>query len=181
MIIDDSLNKRQNIWLYLLVMIISGIMGFVYEEIFYLFDLGYLVKRGSTYGPWIPIYLFGGLFLTLIVYRFRKKPIIVFLMSLLVTGLLEFLTGFVLLKCFNLRLWDYNNEILNFGNIGGFICLRSVLLFAFAGLFLVYFVIPLLIKLIKKANQKVLEIISYGLIALFVLDMVSYFIINNML
>jgi uncharacterized membrane protein len=130
MIIDDSLNKRQNIWLYLLVMIISGIMGFVYEEIFYLFDLGYLVKRGSTYGPWIPIYLFGGLFLTLIVYRFRKKPIIVFLMSLLVTGLLEFLTGFVLLKCFNLRLWDYNNEILNFGNIGGFICLRSVLLFA---------------------------------------------------
>jgi uncharacterized membrane protein len=178
MIIDDSLNKRQNIWLYLLVMIISGIMGFVYEEIFYLFDLGYLVKRGSTYGPWIPIYLFGGLFLTLIVYRFRKKPIIVFLMSLLVTGLLEFLTGFVLLKCFNLRLWDYNNEILNFGNIGGFICLRSVLLFAFAGLFLVYFVIPLLIKLIKKANQKILEIISYGLIVLFVLDMVIYAIVN---
>lgn len=178
MIIDDSLNKRQNICLYLLVMIISGIMGFIYEEIFYLFDLGYLVKRGSTYGPWIPIYLFGGLFLTLIVYRFRKKPIMVFLMSLLVTGLLEFLTGFVLLKCFNLRLWDYNNEILNFGNIGGFICLRSVLLFAFAGLFLVYFVIPLLIKLIKKANQKILEIISYGLIVLFVLDMVIYAIVN---
>ena len=178
MIIDDSLNKRQNICLYLLVMIISGIMGFVYEEIFYLFDLGYLVKRGSTYGPWIPIYLFGGLFLTLIVYRFRKKPIMVFLMSLIVTGTLEFFTGFILFKCFNMRLWDYNNEILNFGNIGGFICLRSVLLFAFAGLFLVYFVIPLLIKLIKKANQKILEIISYGLIVLFVLDMVIYAIVN---
>ena len=43
-----------------IVMILSSFFGFIYEEIFYRIDLGYFVKRGSTYGPWIPIYFFGG-------------------------------------------------------------------------------------------------------------------------
>ena len=48
------------------------------------------------------------------------------------------------------RLWDYNNEILNFGNIGGYICLRSVLSFGIASLFLVYVVVPYLLRITKK-------------------------------
>ena len=48
----------------------------------------------------------------------------VFLISLISTGVLEYVTGLVIYEFFNgLRLWDYNTEILNFGNIGGFILL----------------------------------------------------------
>ena len=46
-----------------LIMILSGFFGFIYEMLFYKIDLGYFVKRGSTFGPWIPIYAFGGLLL----------------------------------------------------------------------------------------------------------------------
>lgn len=35
---------------------IGGVFGFLYEELFYLIDLGRLVKRGSTFGPWFQIW-----------------------------------------------------------------------------------------------------------------------------
>ncbi len=43
----------------LLIFTFSGIFGFIYETLFYRIDLGYFVKRGTTYGPWIPIYAYG--------------------------------------------------------------------------------------------------------------------------
>ena len=54
----EYLKKR--LPLLLLVFAFGGIFGFIYEEIFYYFDLGEWVKRGTTFGPWIPIYGFGG-------------------------------------------------------------------------------------------------------------------------
>ena len=42
----------------LLIFTFGGIFGFIYETLFYRIDLGYFVKRGTTYGPWIPIYGF---------------------------------------------------------------------------------------------------------------------------
>ena len=178
-LLRDGLTKRQITFLIIIIMIISSFFGFIYEEIFYYFDLGYLVKRGSTFGPWIPIYAFGGLFIFVLTYRFKNKPFIVFGLSLLITGLLEYLTGMFFYEVFNTRLWDYNTEILNYGNINGYICLRSVLLFGLSGLFLIYIISPLLIKIIKKANEKVICLVSYTLLFLFIIDMICYFIINH--
>lgn len=160
-------------WLYIifLTMILGGIFGFVYETFFYRIDLGYFVKRGSTFGPWIPIYAFGSLFLTILSYPHRKHPLLVFLLSLVVTTVLEYGTGYVILHFFHTRLWDYNTEIWNFGNINGFICLRSVLLFAFSGLFLVYCIIPLLLKIQKKVPEKIFNSTCCVLLLLFIIDM----------
>ena len=153
-----------------LIMIISGIFGFIYETIFYRIDLGYFVKRGTTFGPWIPIYAFGGLFIVLFSYRFKDKPLFVFLINMLVTGLLEYLTGFILLKYFNIRLWDYNNEILNFLNINGFVCLRSVLFFGLSSLLLIYVIVPF----IDKIYNRKLEIISFCLFIILIIDMIIW-------
>ena len=60
--------------LLLLIFVFGGFFGFLYEELFYLIDLGYLVKRGTTFGPWIPIYGFGALFIVLITTRFNQIP-----------------------------------------------------------------------------------------------------------
>ena len=149
----DKLSTRDSINLYILIMIFGAVFGFIYEEVFYYFDLGYLVKRGSTYGPWIPIYAFGGLFITLLTYRYKKKPLIVFLLATTISGIVEYGTALFFDKLFNVRLWDYNVEILNYGNINGYICLRSILFFGISGVFLVYVVIPLLKKIIMKYNK----------------------------
>ena len=126
---EENYNLKTTINILILIMIFSGFFGFIYETIFYRIDLGYFVKRGSTFGPWIPIYAFGGLFITIFSYKFKKNPLIVFLINCFVTGILEYITGFVLYEFFATRLWDYNTEIWNWGNINGYICFRSIFFF----------------------------------------------------
>ena len=67
---EEGYSFRSFISVFITVMILSSIFGFIYEEIFYKIDLGYFVKRGSTFGPWIPIYFFGGGLIFLISYKF---------------------------------------------------------------------------------------------------------------
>ena len=175
---ETGWDTSQLINLLILIMAFSGVFGFIYEELFYRIDLGYFVKRGSTFGPWIPIYVFGGAAFTMLVYRFNDNPLLVFLLCVLVSGVMEFVTGYVLYHVFNTRLWDYNTEIWNFGNIGGYICLRSVLFFGLSGLALVYMVIPIMIRLVGMADARIISIVSRCLAVLFVTDCVLYRILK---
>jgi hypothetical protein len=82
---DYDLSNMQLIDLLILVMVTSGICGFIYELFFYRIDLGYFVKRGSSFGPWIPIYAFGGLAYAILVYRFKDNPVLVFFLCVIVS------------------------------------------------------------------------------------------------
>lgn len=176
--LDYGLDLKKSICVIMLTMVFGGIFGFIYEEIFYKIDLGYLVKRGSTYGPWIPVYAFGAFFICTLLYKLRKKPWLVILLSAVITFLMEYLTGWFFLTYRGVRLWDYNVEIWNFGNINGFVCLRSVLLFTIASVGSIYMVIPMFIKLAKKINAIVLYFISILLFSLFMIDIFIYSIMH---
>ena len=152
------------------IWVVGGIFGYIYEVIFYMFDKGYFINRGSTFGPWIPIYGFGAIFIYLLTKKIKDNKFLIFLASSIICGILEFTTAFLLFKIGNIRLWDYNTEILNFGNIGGYICLRSVLLWGVCGLLLIYGIIPLVNKLYKRFNSKKLYIIWVVLSLLFLID-----------
>lgn len=171
---DDKINLKTEINILILVFIFSGIFGFIYETIFYRIDLGYFTKRGSTFGPWIPIYAFGSLLIMFIAYRFRKHPVVVFFMSCIITGVLEYFTGYVLYEFMGIRLWDYNTEIWNFGNINGYICLRSVFFFGLSSLFLIYAMVPMLKKIALKFQERKLSITCYTICFIFILDMILH-------
>jgi len=163
---------KPKIPLLMLVFAFGGLFGFIYEEIFYRFDLGMWVKRGTTFGPWIPIYGFGALLMLGLTYTVRKNPFLVFLIATVVSGVLEFGTGYVVLTVFNTRLWDYNNEILNWGNINGFVCARSVLFFGVSGVFLQFLVMPLFRKLENKTPRKAWLCLCFIPAGLFIADIV---------
>lgn len=159
----------------LLICVFGAIGGFLYETVFYRIAWGYFVKRGTTFGPWIPIYGVGALFMTFCVWKFYKNPLAIFLISFFVTGILEFAVGYVLFHCFNgLRLWDYNSEPWNFGNIGGYVCLRSVMIFGIFGFALFYAVIPSILWIQKKVPRIAFRLISCSLSVLFVCDIVLH-------
>ena len=162
--------KEKYIPRILLVFVIGGIFGFIYEEIFYRIDLGYFVKRGTTYGPWIPIYGFGAVAILLLTRRYRSSPLKVFILSQLITGTLELLTGLILHRRFGVRLWDYNVEIWNWLNIGGYICLRSVLFFGVSGLLLSYVVYPLIYYVTEPMEEKKVIVLAALPSTLFILD-----------
>ena len=179
---DKNLSKKSIISIICLLFVIGGIFGFIYEELFYKIDLGYFVKRGSTFGPWIPIYGYGSLLIVLMSYWARKKPWLVFVLNCLVTGILELGTGFVLDKYFNLRLWNYNEEIWNWGNYNGYICIRSVLFFGISSLLLIYAILPGLFKIVNKIEENkkenILLVISIILALSFIVDNIIYLVIK---
>ena len=175
-----KLEKWQLIAVISLIVVISGMFGYYYEYIFYYFNDGYFSHQGGNFLPWINIYAYGALMIILLTRNFKKKPFLVFLISIVSTGILEYLTGFVLYEFFDVRYWNYNTEILNFGNISGYVCLRSVLFFGVSGLLLIYGIVPFCIYLSKKINKELLLTFSLVFCFFFLVDEVYNLVITEM-
>ncbi|MCC8141319.1 MAG: putative ABC transporter permease [Lachnospiraceae bacterium] len=156
------------------VFVISGIVGFVYEELFYRIDLRKWVKRGATFGPWILIYSIGGILLAFIVYHFRAHWIVVFLLSALITGFIEYIAGYLILKLTGKRYWDYNMEIWSWGNIGGFVAARSVIIFGIGGIALVYLIFPIVIRVFESPHGEAWKHIMMVLFFVYIFDLILH-------
>ena len=167
-----KLEKWQVIGVLCLVFVISGVFGWIYEFFFYFFNGGMdkFYWRGGNFLPFINIYATGAIMIFILAYRFRKNPFLVFLISFVSTGILEYFSGLVIYEYFGLRFWDYNTEILNFGNIGGYVCLRSVSFFGLSALLLMYLIIPICIWLSKKINRRKFLILSISIFSIFLFD-----------
>jgi len=170
---DHSFDKMTMLGIICLIIVISGVFGFLYEFIFYYFNGGMkqFYYRGGNFLPWINIYAIGSVAIFFLTYNKRKSALKVFLISMISTGILEFIAGAgMCLIGDGFRCWDYNTEILNFGNIYGFVCLRSVLFFGLSSLILIYIIVPFCFYLAKKMNKKLFLIISISLCSIILLD-----------
>ena len=180
---EIKLDKYQIIGIICLVIVISGVFGWIYEFIFYYFNSGMktFYMRGANFLPWINIYAYGSIMIIILTHKFKKKPWLVFLIAFISTGILEYFSGYFMLKFTGMRCWDYNTEILNFGNIDGFVCLRSVGFFGISGLLLIYGIIPFLIWLSTKMSRKVFLILSVTLCFIFLFDEIYNLILCRLL
>ena len=152
-----------------LIFFLGCVVGYVYEEIFYFFADGYLYNRGFLYGPYLPVYGVGALLIYLLLNRFKKQPLLVFLLSFVITGVVEYLTGFWMLEVYDRRWWDYTGLFLN---IDGFVCFRSVFTFAIAALALIYVFVPLIDKLINKMGKKASFVLSLTIGIIMIIDLI---------
>ena len=174
----NELEKWQKIGIVCLLVVIPGIVGWLVEFFFGWFDNGMtdVYWKGGNFLPWINMYPIGSFLIIACTYKFRDKPLKVLIMSVLASTIFELVTGFILDKVFNAKYWDYYDEFLNFG---GYICLISVVGFAIGGLFLIYGIVPLLIKLSKNIPKKVFLIISITLCTLVLADEIYNLIITR--
>lgn len=171
----DKLNlERWQKWGVLMGLVVfAGFFGWVYEMIFYYFDggMGKFYMQGGNYLPWINIYAIGAVLIVVTTWKVRRSPWAVFLISVVATGVLEFVAGWLVYTIGNgTRYWDYNVEIWNFGNIEGFVCLRSVLVFGISALMLMYAVVPGLIYLARKVPKKIFMSVVIVIFALVMAD-----------
>jgi len=170
---NHSFDRKTMLGIFCLIIVIAGIFGFVYEFIFYYFNEGmkHFYWRGGNFLPWINIYATGSILIYLLTYRYRKNPLKVFLIATILTGILEYFSGLgMYIIGDGFRCWDYNTEILNFGNIGGFVCLRSVLFFGISGLLLIYVIMPIIFSIARKMNKKLFLTISIILFSIIMFD-----------
>lgn len=169
---DIKFDRTTTIGIVSLLIVITGMFGFLYEFIFYYFNGGMTTFywRGGNFLPWINIYATGSIMICYLAYQYRKKPLKVFLVSVITTGILEYFSGLGMDKIAGKRCWDYSQEILGTLNINGYVCLRSVLVFGVFSLLLIYIVLPLIFYIAKKSNRKVFVTTSVILCSIIMID-----------
>ena len=180
---DHNFDKKTMLGIFCLIIVISGMFGWLYEVVFYYFNSGMteIYWRGGNFLPWINIYAMGAILIYVLTYKKRKNPLFVFIISMISTGILEYIGGAFMEHIMHIKCWDYTNEILSFGNINGYVCLRSVLVFGLSALLLMYLIVPLCFYLAKKMPKKAFLILSYTICAIFLFDELYNLIFANLL
>lgn len=169
----EKLKKKELISFICLVVIICGFIGWGVEVIFYYIDSGFktIYWRGGNFLPWINIYAWGALLIITLAYKNREHPLHVFLISMAGAGLLELLSGYFLYGVLGwTRLWDYTRESFSGFTIGGYVSMRSLVGFGIGGLFLIYILTPLLIKLVTSKHKDKVFVISIVLVSIIMID-----------
>lgn len=163
---------------YINTFLIYSIIGFLIES-----SLKYIflknMNNGILYGPWIPVYGIGCVFIILIMnFVFTRikvsrfiKIILVFLLSMFTLTIIELLGGVLIEKTFHKVFWDYSNMKYN---IGHYISLEMSLLWGVMSLIVIYIIKPLVDKIIKKIPS----IITYLVLVSFILDLVFTFLLK---
>ena len=176
---DHSFDKLTMLGIICLIITISGVFGFCYEVVFYYFNSGMteIYWRGGNFLPWINIYAIGAVCIYFLTYKKRKKPLFIFIVSLIASGILEYIGGWILEEIQGVKCWDSNTEILSFGSINGYVCLRSVLSFAIFSLVLMSVVVPICFNIARKTNKKTFLIITISICGIILFDEIYNLII----
>ncbi len=151
------------IWLFCFL----SLIGWLWEVLLYLATEHRFVNRGVLFGPWLPIYGAGGLFLYFLFFRVKKHPVWIFLLSALVCSALEYFCSWFLEKSWGVRWWDYSDY---FGNLNGRICLLGSVLFGVGALALIYLLLPCFEKIYEKIPPRVRKTVGWILLILFLAD-----------
>ncbi|MCH5262765.1 MAG: putative ABC transporter permease [Lachnospiraceae bacterium] len=160
------------VWLFFLL----SVFGWVWEGFLSMFQNDTYVNRGFLTGPWLPVYGIGGVMLEILFHRWRDKPVLTFVSSMVLCTVLEYLTGWYLELTWGVKWWDYSEMPLN---LQGRICLLSSLLFGLAGMLLVWVIAPLFNLLYRKVPIRIRTSIGLLVIIAFAADAAYSAIIPN--
>lgn len=136
---------------YVLLFFALAFTGWLWEVILFFFTEHSFVNRGVYEGPYLPIYGVGGLLLCFLLGRLQRKPFTVFVLSMTLCSVLEYLTSFFLERRWGIRWWDYSGHFLN---INGRICLLGAVVFGLGGAALVCLILPLYEGIYQKIPAK---------------------------
>ncbi|MGM9881619.1 MAG: DUF975 family protein [Bacilli bacterium] len=143
-------------------------IGYAWEVLLHLFSDGTFVNRGTLYGPYLPIYGFGGVLSLLLLKRYSKNIGLTFILSMFLCGIIEYFTSLYLDVLYNMKWWDYSGYLFN---INGRICLEGLLVFGFGCTVGIYILSPLLKRLFNHIKYKYRVIISSILVVVIMIDL----------
>lgn len=152
---------------YLVIFFIYSFCGWFMESVGGILNVKKFVNRGFLIGPLCPVYGIGVLLITILLQRYVDDIIIMYFMSLLICGSLEYFTSYIMEKLFKARWWDYSDRRFN---INGRICLDNLVLFGVLGLLIFYVANPFFGGLIDRFNDTVLMVVAIVLFVVFIVD-----------
>lgn len=160
-----------------LLFIIYSFIGWLIEVTCKRIELGKFINRGVLIGPYCPIYGVAGVTITLALGKYYDSPVTLFVMSMFICAVLEYITSYILEKLFNARWWDYSKYKFN---INGRICLETMIPFGILGCLMIYLINPFFQNILNLLSGNVSDILAGILFVLFLFDLfVSLKIMSN--
>ncbi|MEQ8199925.1 MAG: putative ABC transporter permease [Syntrophomonadaceae bacterium] len=127
--------------------VLYSFLGWIMETAYAAWDEGHFVNRGFLNGPFCPVYGFGMVSLVVAMQPFLDNLPLLFLGVVVLTSVLEYITGWFLELIFHHKWWDYSNRRFN---VQGRICLRFSLYWGFGGILLLKVVHPRIEELVNR-------------------------------
>lgn len=156
-------------YITILFIFIYSFLGYIYETLLNLKNKIPLKTRGFLYGPIRPIYGFGSILLIIVFYNLHIDTLPLFFLVGSFACTIEYFSSYLLEKKFDKKFWDYSNNLFN---LNGRICMLGFIMFGLFGLFLLNFLHPLLLDLIKRnLSQKAITYAFFTLIFIFIVDL----------
>lgn len=167
-----------DIKIYFFLFLIYAVLGWCMEVSLGLFRDNKFVNRGFMIGPYCPIYGCGAILLTIFLSKLTKYPIELFCTAIVICGVLEYSTSYIMEKLFKARWWDYSKRKFN---INGRVCLETIIPFGLLSCLIMYVTNPFFISILNQIPQQAFKIMFYIFLTLFVIDwLISLFIISRM-
>ena len=154
---------------YFLLFLIYSILGWILESTHVYICTKKFVNRGFLLGPYCPIYGFGALIIILYLEQYKDNILTVFIMSMFLCSILEYITSYLMEKIFKARWWDYSKKKFN---LNGRICGYNALLFGIASIVVLYVINPFVTLLVGKLSTIALYIISIIGLLFFLTDII---------
>lgn len=143
--------------------------GWIYESILVSIQKRALVNRGFLNGPLIPIYGFGAVSVYLALWNIRDHLLLVFIGSVILSTVLEYVTSFLMEKFFHTRWWDYSNYHFNFK---GRVCLMVSLFWGALAILMLRVFQPGVDYLIHQIPKRTGEFLGILILPMFALDLI---------
>ncbi len=175
---DAGFMRHYTIPSVIILFFLICLIGWLWEVVLHLIQAGEFVNRGTLHGPWLPIYGGGCAAILALLYRLRKKPFTQFLMIIVVCGIIEYFSSWLLEVTHDgQRWWDYSGFYLN---LNGRICAEGLLVFGIGGVAFIYVLAPWVDNLIIRIRSSVIWGVCIALLAVFLTDVVySSFVPNT--
>lgn len=147
-------------WLY-------SFLGWLMETTLVSLQSKKFINRGFFMGPYCPIYGTGGVLL-LVLSPYKDSPFLVFILSIVICSIIEYLTSYILEMIYRVRWWDYSDRMFN---LNGRVCLFNSICFGLLGMLMVSYLNPVFLNLITSLSDTILTIIALTILIITLIDM----------
>ncbi|MDY4078973.1 MAG: putative ABC transporter permease [Clostridium sp.] len=149
--------------------VLYSFLGWMCETIYCSIDDKKFVNRGFLNGPFCPIYGTGALLVIDIFMKYKDDLLVLFILSVVITSIVEYITSYLLEKIFNLQLWDYSTYSFN---LNGRVCLKNSLLFGVLSILAVEVIHPAVEGFLSRLPVWFLITFTGTLVVYFICDVV---------
>lgn len=156
------------LWLYM----IYSFVGWCGEVLVAAVKRHRFVNRGAVSGPFCPVYGLGAAVTAVFLPELRENLFFLFLGGMVINSFVEYVTGRMMERILHRKWWDYSGEKCS---LGGYICLKTSVLWGLCTVLMLRVLNPLLLGLIHVIPRfwgRLILCVLFGLLAVDVLGTV---------